>query len=59
MLTDEEPKTCKPIHIMNVEDVIEGISCFIQCWWIISPSIWNLDRLLDLCSFSFDGHSSR
>ena len=32
MLSDEEPKPCKPISMKNVESIIEGILTFIQCW---------------------------
>jgi hypothetical protein len=32
MLPDEEPKPCKPIAMKNLEDILKGISGFIQYW---------------------------
>ena len=30
ILPDGEPRPCKPIPIKNLEDIVKGISCFIQ-----------------------------
>ena len=32
MLLDGEPKPCKPIPMKNLEDIVKGISGFIQYW---------------------------
>jgi hypothetical protein len=32
MLLDGEPKPCKPIAMKNLEDILKGISSFIQYW---------------------------
>ena len=32
MLLDGEPKPCKPIPMQNLEDIVKGISRFIQYW---------------------------
>ena len=32
MSPDVEPKPCKPISTKNVEDILQGISGFLQCW---------------------------
>jgi hypothetical protein len=32
MLPDGEPRPCKPTPMKNLEDIVKGISCFIQYW---------------------------
>ena len=67
VLPNGQPKPCKPIPMKNVDDIIKSIklhtilgsSTGSRCGWIISPPIWDLDRLLDTCLFCFDGPSPR
>ena len=35
MLTDGEPRPCKPIHMKNLKDIVKDKSGFIQYWEIL------------------------